>query len=534
VGSLFERARDALRRHDAAAADELEAAWNKRPYIVAISGDCAEVVSAAIGLKVGVRDARVRRGSRSRFRAVKEDGTSEEHALDAVPAERERLLDSVREAKQELDQRATAIEKAGSSVPIVVRRQPKWWQLWLWPLWFVLSWIYRRRLVAVERAVGAGDDARRGVEAAELELATSDTRAREVRARYAESLRAVAATAKSLEIEVADGPLAVGVELVTDPDGADLVLPAREVGVALGRLDQIAAKARELALVRRAREVITAAGAALDKRLARAEEEFRTRLARFDAMRIGDVEGFVSVVTARVRPQIVAGVHALMEHAAVHLGSELTTLSTEWIGSIAGAADGDALSAVVERVEVSAPNVTQRIADEVRLLVANGVAGVVHDLWPELVAALEPHGLPPPAKAVKAEVPPVELLPSLGGSGAKLGGRLKRLTGLFKGFDSKRTDARESAHARLEHLKEVANAELLDAEPRLHEAIAAAIAGELGQLIALQQTWLERAMTKEREAVVKDREGLAAVAAARDAAFRDADALADELARVAA
>jgi hypothetical protein len=537
VGSLFGRARDALRRYDSAAAGELERELAARPWVVAIARDdtLGEVITAVCGEWIaGDVAVRMRRGPRAKFRAVKPDGTVEAHALALPGDDRDVLASRATAAREELDQRQTAIEKVGSSVPLIVRRPPRWWQLWLWPAYWILSWWYRRRLVEVERAVGAGDDARRGVETAELELATADARARQLRVRYGESLRAVASAARELELEVSEGPLPEGVVLTTSIESADLVLPARAAGAALARLDELAAQAREVTLARRAKDAITLAAAAMNDRLSRAEDEFRARFSKLEAMRIGDPDGFSQNVRARVRPQLVASVHALIEHASSHLGGELARLGTEWIGSIAGAADGDALAAVVERIEVSAPNVTQRIADEVRLLVGNGAAGVAHDLYPALVAAMKPHGLPEPPRGERVAVAPIEMLESLGGSGAKLGGALKKLTGLFKGFDAKRADTREKAHARLEHLKEVAHADLLDAEPKLHDAITAAITGELATLVALQQQWLEAAHAAEREAVIREREALAQVAAERDAAFRDADSLADELARAAA
>ena len=49
--TLFERARDALRRYDSAAADELELAWKRTPWCVAIVEDAAmgEVLTAVCG-----------------------------------------------------------------------------------------------------------------------------------------------------------------------------------------------------------------------------------------------------------------------------------------------------------------------------------------------------------------------------------------------------------------------------------------------------------------------------------------------------
>jgi len=530
VGSVFERARDALKRYDAASAAELGRAWEQRPWIVAITGDgTGEVVSAVCGEKVSLTAAaRIQRGVRTQFRAVREDGRSEEHALATRGHDHDLLAARAADAREELAKHHTAIERVASTVPVIVRRKPPWWQLWLWPIYWLLRRLNRQRLVEVDHAVAAGDDARRVVEAAELELASADVRAKQLRASYGELLRRLARAdgVRELVIEVAEGPLPEGVELVTgEREDADLVLPAREAGVKLVQLAELAAQAREVALARKAREAITAAAKAMDDKLARAEDDFRARLAKLEAMRIGDVEGFVRAVTARLGPKLVAGIHAALEAAQAQLGAELTKLQQEWLGSIAGAPDSEELGDVVERIDLSAPNVTQQIADGVRLVVENGVNSTANELYPDILAAMKPHGLPEQRNR-HIVTATVELLPSLGGAEGKQGGTLKKLAGLFKGFDSKKSDARERAEARIEHFREVASAELLDGEPRLHAALASAIGGELTVLAALQQKWLEDALEKERAAVARERESLTQVAAARDAAYRDADSLA--------
>ena len=530
MGTVFERACDALKRYDAVSAGELERAWKKRPWVVVIAGDGAdEVVAAVCGEKVsGAAMVRIQRGVRTQFRAVRADGRSEEHALASRGDDHDLLAARAADARDELAKHHVAIERVATAVPVIVRRKPQWWQFWLWPIYLVLRRLYRHRLVDVDAAVTAGDGARRVVEAAELELASADARARQARARYADSLRKLATTAgvRELVIEVADGPLAEGVELVVgERDDADVTLSPREAGVRLVQLAELASQAREAALARKAREAITAAAKAMDDKLTRAEDDFRARLAKLDAMAIGDIDGFVQAVTARLRPLIVSGVHAVLEQAQAHLGTELGKLQQEWTSSIAGASDGEDLSDVIERVDVSAPNVTQRVADEVRLLVNNGIDGVARDLYPQIVAAMKPHGLPEQHNR-HIVVAAVELLPSLGGAEAKLGGTLKKLAGLFKGFDSKKSDARERAHERVDHLRDVANAELLDAEPRLHAVLASAIGGELTVLAGLQQQWLAGALDEERAAVTRERESLTQIAATRDAAYRDADSLA--------
>ena len=141
------------------------------------------------------------------------------------------------------------------------------------------------------------------------------------------------------------------------------------------------------------------------------------------------------------------------------------------------------------------------------MLVAGGVGGVARDLYPEIVAPLREHGLPEQHLGMPKRAPAVgavPILPSLANpSTAKVGGSW--FTGLFKSFDTRRSEVREQVHARVEHLREVAAAELLDAEPKLHAAIGQALAVELGRALDLQREWYTQRLASEHEAVEAER-----------------------------
>jgi hypothetical protein len=128
----------------------------------------------------------------------------------------------------------------------------------------------------------------------------------------------------------------------------------------------------------------------------------------------------------------------------------------------------------------------------------------------------------------------IELFPSLAGKQSKLGGAASWLAGLLKSFESKRADAHEKAKVWLEHVTDLAHAELLDAEPALHAALGDAVGAELEALVARQIDWLALEVQTAHEAVAAQRAALAPLAARRDRAELDRAELATELERIEA
>jgi hypothetical protein len=79
----------------------------------------------------------------------------------------------------------------------------------------------------------------------------------------------------------------------------------------------------------------------------------------------------------------------------------------------------------------------------------------------------------------------------------------------------------QKAQARMDHLREVANAELLDAEPKLHHLLERTLSAFMLAAIARQKGWLEGAMTFERETVAAEGKQLAPLARQRDRLKQD-------------
>ncbi|HLL21615.1 MAG TPA: hypothetical protein VK427_05765, partial [Kofleriaceae bacterium] len=265
----------------------------------------------------------------------------------------------------------------------------------------------------------------------------------------------------------------------------------------------------------------------------RREAALQARVDRLHALRVGDPSAFAGTQLARVTGDISASVTAVIEHASVHLRAEVAALQQDWIGSVARAGDGKALDAALERIAGEWHARPQRIADEFRVLVMGGLAGSARDIFPVLGRPLVDHGLPEEHLRVRVApvIAPIPLLPSLLDEPPKLE-KAGWLAGLFKSFDARRSSIREKAHERIERLRERADAELLDAEPLLHDAIRSALAHMFDDAAAKQQAWLDAALAAERTSVAVDRLALAPLVRVRDTARRDGEELAERITRL--
>jgi hypothetical protein len=566
TGSLVARAQTALARLGEDEERAHEQAWTRVPWTIAITGPGG---AALINLLVGedVLDPedraegallRVRRGPVHKFCAVRDDGTTEDHTLVEPSVDRERMVTRVATARTEVAAQDQALERVAGAVPAVVRQRPAWWQVWLWPVRWLLAWRARARLSELRAAEAVAGAARRALADAEHEVNAAVERRRQVHARYAESLRTLAfhPHVREIVIDVTGILLGDGIEIVElggrrSSDEVDAVLaveqrmlvargasgtavPIGPLPDALAGLPELAAKARAVRLARRACETLDASARDAAGELARAEAGFQERFRKLDALRIRDLDGFLAAHRLKLRTHVVAGVHAVIEHGAAHLGQEFALLGQEWLPAIAAAKNGDELSSTISRIEQSSPQVTERITEEVRLLLTNGAAGLAHDLFPQLVELMQPHGLtkPPPAPALK--MPTVQVLPSLAGKQSKIGGAGQWLAGLFRSFDSKRQDVHTKAKEWLDHVRDLANAELLDVEPQLHAAVAEALGDELTRLVTLQSTWLDGEQAELRETVLAERASLAPLQVHRDRTEHDRLELVAALGRVQA
>jgi hypothetical protein len=302
------------------------------------------------------------------------------------------------------------------------------------------------------------------------------------------------------------------------PDGDRVQLgPISETVAELPGLLQ---RARSLTLARRALAKLFAARAHVEAELGRIEAQFQLRMQKLSKLALPmDRLDFRVKQLDRIRPQMIASVHAIMEHASVHMGSELAQLGSSWIQAIAQATTMDALKAAVGRIEKEWPTASKRIADEVRMLVMGGAGGVARDLYVDTVSPLRAFGLPDQYVKTPKRAPEVALVPILDALSNPTTFTLDTgnwFSGLFKSFEVRRTTIRESVHARIEHIREVAAADILDAEPRVHASVAQALGAQLGAAIELQQSWYHQAVADEQAAIAKEREALLPLAKSRD------------------
>ncbi len=580
---LVERARVALRRlADApAAADvaraalaELDAAWQTRPFVIGLVGedifartDLVESLSGGglfelEGRIPGCAAVSIRRGDATRFRAIARDGSEEAMTLPppAPPspvAARRTHVETMRAAVAEREATAARLEL---TVPHMVRVPPPWWAIWIWLVRWIVVWIARNRTDAWQRACNVVAYSRRELAAAEDEVPT-DMVSPDPRQRFHERLRVLASgmlagrDTVAIELDVNCGPLpedVLVVELAGTKRTVDLTLAVTRAGVEVvgtGRqlgtpveaaaiLGHLPGELRALRLGRRAREVLFAQVAALQDLVERAEVDLRNRLGRLELLRLPDPGAFITAQIDRVQSQLGSSVHAVLEHAGVHLGSELAQAAAEWEALVTHVSTGDALKAAAAQIDEQAPAAAKRIAEEVAILVIGGVGGSAHDLLPTLFEPLRQHGLPDehaqPPRGVPP-LPPVAMLPSLANpSPSNFAGELTGagpwLTGLFRSLDSKRTELLEHVRQRASHVRAVASAELLDAEPRLRGALREAITNALAAAVARRVTWLEAELAKEEAAVADERARLRPLAKLCDDVRQDARRLSELLA----
>jgi hypothetical protein len=531
----------------ALAIGDLARTWERRPWVVGLAGTPAgraavlNLVFANAVLDAGDRagecaTVRVRRGRETRFEAKRRDGTTETHALAVRPRDPEAGAARIAAARAEHQRREVALDHLSAGLPRWLATPLRGWRVLLWPIAWVLRRRHRAALDAL--AVAARDAAASGAElaTAEADVADREAELRVGRTRYFESLRALSASSSVLEVvvELADGPLPEDVELVERTPGVllDAMIELdREALVAGGftlgepatavpALSAMLADARALRIARHVLDVAISAIAKLDEQIEAAQAGFVARIAHLEGLRIADRIGFREVQLARIRPQLFASVHAVIEHASVHLGGELAQLGSDWIGAIAAATTSDELKDVTATIETTGAANAHRIADETRILVTGGAAGSAHDLIPDVLAALLPYGLPDAYVRARREAPrppPLELLPSLAqATDTKLSG--SAFANLFRTFDTRRSDVRAKVHARIEHLREVAAAELLDVEPQLVAAIEAALVTALADGLDAHAKWLDESIAAERASIEAARRELAPVIARRDRA----------------
>jgi hypothetical protein len=521
--------------------------WGRRPLRVGIAGDNPAIRGLVFDVASGGAFAtrpqgaapiHMRRGEVTKFRALKDAWVLDERTQQPANST------AVDVARAEVVSRQHELAGIDRGIPALVLAPPHRFAFWLWPLRWWRRWRAKSSLVAREQATAM-------LAAANERLA--DAEARQVdpvgaRALFLADALIARNGITTLEVELAAGPLPEGVELVelaganraeADVDAAlvatrDGVLapvsgsPAVRIGPTeqvIRALPTFLVHARALNLARRALDRLDASRKTLESQLRTAEVDFELRLARLRALQVADPATLRTEQLEVLGPKILASVSGVMEHASTHMGAELAELAKRWTDLCAHATSNDDLSAAVAQIDAEWPDSARRIVDEVRVLVTGGVAGSAHDLYNEMVAPLRELGFSETGKRLAPEVTLPPILPSLTSpTNARWAGAIEKLTGLFKKFEAKRDDLANKVHARAEHLRAVASAELLDAQPLLNAALAETLAAELAAAVSRHSAHVAEQLAATEEAIRAEREALYPVRRARDdaeAAGRD-------------
>ncbi len=581
---------DALRRLSSApataqaaraAAEEIESAWSRAPLVAGVSGDDAAARAAFLDYLAGARlfnpggrtgsvaVVRLRRGDETRFRAVESDGSVQEMTLSGpetatLRARAGELRARQDEIRAELSARESALQRAQLAVPGPLRRRPPVWAFWAWIVRWVVGVFAGKRLAAEASASEQVGYVRAELAGLEREAEEMSQRAQLLDTTFVNRLRAAAAggtgNVTTVELTVVGGPLPEGIEVV-DPARlgetdallvvsgdqailapADRDMPPRRLGnfaQSVAALPVLLESERALALGRRARYRIVVGADTLERSIERAESGFRERIERLEALRMSSREPFVAAQLQRMRPLVTERVHMTLEQATVHLGMEVERLGSQWSRAISEAGSGDDLRAAATAVDSGSAAALQELAKEVRLLVAIGLNGATHDLFPELVAELRKLGLPPEvAKPAKLELPapqPVEVCPSqAAGQTERVLGSAQWLSALFRSLDARRSDALERVEQRRHRLRDVAMSELLDSEPNLAAALSGALGLALVAALDRYDQWVESALAMEQEAIARDRDALSPLMQVQAGSRRDDARLADLMAQLEA
>jgi hypothetical protein len=559
------------------AAEQIERTHLAAPFTVAIAGEPGARAAFLDFLAGGqlfdpARQApagmvmSVRRGAATMCRARHRDGSVEELRMPVAGAAPED--DDARRAISEWE---GAAAQAREQLPELLRVRPPWWAIWAWVMRWFLARRHRAELVALAQRNDALAEARR-----QLEAGVSDAGAAfdESRRRFAETVRSLAdargrgASVERLFIEVAGGPLPADVVVLELPPtaGADslehagvdacLVVggvsaavlevplvraalserqrvyftgdpatgdkhaglrPLGGVAPACAALGSLLAGERALRLGRLAADTLRRGRRTLDDQLERSEKDFADRIARLELQRIADPEAYVALRAERVRPLVVERVHQLMEQATVEVAAEIERLAGGWTARLQAAQTTDELRSAAAAIDEESAAAVQSARLDGRRLLALGIAGSAHDLYPMLLADL-------PERAATAAEPvpaPLEVLPDDSDAGTKLGPAAPWLRSLFRSTEKTRAAVLERLGERMVKLKQVTAADVLDAEPRLVHALAEPLIAGLRAAVDRHGRKLEQALAAEREEILQERARLEPVARARDTAAAD-------------
>lgn len=283
-------------------------------------------------------------------------------------------------------------------------------------------------------------------------------------------------------------------------------------------LTRIATIERALAAGRRASAVLWSGYALLDRMVSDAESGFRVRVVRLEGTRIASPDDYTAAALARVRQAVVEHAHHGIRRALAQLDAAIDRFGADWSARLRDAASVDALRAAAAQLDEESPAVLQTAQAAALRALIDDLTEHAHAHYHELVSALR-------QGSTRADAVPswltIEVRVGDMTSGTKLGTVAPRLTSLFRSLDALKADAGAQLEQRIAKLRQVASANLRDAEPRLEPAVTGTLAIALRAEVERHAAWLEAELARERTAIDAERAQLTVLAGIRDAARTD-------------
>ncbi|HEU4731395.1 MAG TPA: hypothetical protein VFT22_26055, partial [Kofleriaceae bacterium] len=316
------------------------------------------------------------------------------------------------------------------------------------------------------------------------------------------------------------------------PGGADpRVRLLGEVTAVAPALIQIATIERALAVGTRAVAVLSSGSTALDDVIADAEAGFRRRIDRLEALRIASPDDYTARVLADVRQAVIERVHRGIRRVLDELDDTFARFAATWAARLAEVTSTDALRTAAAQLDEESPAMLQAAQARAHRALIDELTEHARAQFLELVSELRRNtpeeGAVPPWLTVDVQIGEL-------GSGTSLGSVAPRLTSLFRSVEALKADAIAQLEQRIAKLRQRASANVLDTEPRLEPAVTGTVAIALRAEVARHVAWLEAELARERAEIDAERDELARLAQARDAARTDARELTVALEALAA
>jgi hypothetical protein len=215
---------------------------------------------------------------------------------------------------------------------------------------------------------------------------------------------------------------------------------------------------------------------------------------------------------------VVAHSHRRIRDALDQLDHAITELGAAWSARLGEASSADALRAIATQIDEESPAALGAVQAAAHRALVDGLTGHARahyrELADELGRGTSRQGAEPPWLTVDVEI--AELT-----SSTSLGSVAPRLTSLFRSLDALKASAAAQLEQRVARLRQLASANVLDAEPRLEPAVTGTIAIALRGELQRHAAWLDAELARERIAIDAERTRLAALAIARDTARSD-------------